>query len=130
MISTDELSEAIFSELKAFNEKVDKSLKREVNKVTKEVRESLVNHPNLQPGHGAYRTGKYLRGFRVKKVADGEGYIRNKVCNKEYRLTHLIEKGHKAGKKKVQTRAFPHWKDAQDIVDTLPERLIRRLEEK
>ena len=124
MISADELSEAIFGELKTFSEEVDEALKDEVDKVTKEAKKSLDNNSVIP-----VRTGAYRRGFRIKKVADGMGYRRNRICNKEYRLTHLLEKGH-ATRNGSRTKAYPHWKHAQEIVDTLPERLIRRLGKK
>lgn len=54
--------------------------------------------------------GKYRKGWNVRKEKGGEYY----VYNKEYRLTHLLEHGHrtryKTGKygKKRDSKAIPH----------------------
>ena len=130
MTSIDDFAEVVFKELKNFSEDVDEMLKDEVSAVAKEAKHNLDTNPNIPK-----RTGKYRRSFRLNKVADGTGYRRYKLRNIKYQITHLLEDGHdvvlKSGVKTgKRTRAFPHWKYAQEIIDTLPERLKRRLEER
>ena len=55
------------------------------------------------------------------------GYKRNLVASKKYQLTHLLEYGHLT-RSGTRTKAFPHWQHAQEIADTLPERLKEVIE--
>lgn len=59
------------------------------------------------------RTGKYVRNFRVTLVKEGNSYVQYAwhVTGGQYRLTHLLEKGHKTRSKgggKLRADAFPH----------------------
>lgn len=82
--------------------------------------ETLVDQAALETGKaGAYilqgyspkRTGRYARTWTYKKTKKGTVYIHN---SKNYRLTHLLEKGHKTNFKtgkygtKKSTAPIPH----------------------
>lgn len=63
----------------------------------------------LKNEKGTYqvRTGRYNKGWKVKKVK-GDRYVSNTIYNAtEYRLTHLLENGH-AKRNGGRTRAFKH----------------------
>lgn len=124
MTSVEDFAAAIFGELESFSEEVDRALKEEVDLISKEAKKNLETNSKIPK-----KTGEYVKGFRVKKTAEGEGFYRKKVCNKKYQITHLLEKGH-ATKNGGRTKAYPHWKYAQEIADKLPDRFARRLEKK
>ena len=56
------------------------------------------------------RRGKYAKGWRKKK--DGTGYVVH--ITTDYRLTHLLEKGH-AKRNGGRTKAEPHISDAERL---------------
>lgn len=68
------------------------------------------------------RTKRYKRGWYVRKTR-GANFARAIVHNREYRLVHLLEKGHaKRGGGRVA--AIPHVKPAEDAAN---ERLVKRV---
>lgn len=103
-ISIDNLSDAILQELENYSESVTEDLKKAVDVVAKEVNEEIKKHVTFKEP-----TGKYVKAFKIKKTYETK-YNKGKtwhVAGKEYRLTHLLEKGHaKIGG--GRTRAFPH----------------------
>ncbi len=105
-------------------ERVEETSRDEITKVAKEALNKLRNHPGIPE-----RTGDYKKSFALKKTSDSKGELSYKLHNKspEYRKAHLLEYGY-AKRNGGRVRAFPHWKDAQEIVDELPERLKRRIE--
>lgn len=117
MATVDELTELIVSELENYTEEIDQKMQKEIDKVAKEVKIDLDTNPNIPK-----RTGEYSRKFYIKKEAQGMGYKRVRVANKKYQLTHLLEYGH-ALINGGRTRAYKHWESAQEIADTLPERM-------
>lgn len=70
------------------------------------------------------RTGKYSRGWRVRKVR-GANFVRAAVHNLHYRRVHLLEKGH-AKRNGGRVRAIPHVGPAGDAAEERLERRIRR----
>ena len=74
------------------------------------------------------RQKHYKKSFAIKKGKDGEYTI----YNKKYRLTHLLENGHDIYANGVntgkRTRAFPHWKQANDKAQGLVAEIKKRLE--
>ena len=127
-VSIVEFSTEIVKALENYKEEVENALKDEIRHTAKEAKKCLVNHPNLQPGSGAYRTGEYLKGFRIKTIAEGYGFLRLRLTNKKFRIGHLLEESHPAGPLRIMTRAFPHWRDAQEYANHMNERFLRRLE--
>lgn len=121
MAGIDELSNLIMQELEDYSEEVEKATKKEIEKVAKEVRNDLQNNPDVP-----VRTGEYKKSFKLKKTAEGPGYSRFRVYNKKHQLTHLIERPH-ATRNGGRTKAHPHWKQAQEIADKLPERIKKVL---
>jgi hypothetical protein len=102
--SIDNLADAILQELVNYSESVTEGVKKAVDTVAKEVNEEIKKHVTFNEP-----TGKYVKAFKVKKTYEGN-FNKGKtwhVSGGEYRLTHLLEKGHaKVGG--GRTRAFPH----------------------
>lgn len=118
MIDLHKLADAVNAELEFWSNDIDEKCKAEVTNVAKDALNLLKNHPNIP-----VRTGKYKKGFRIKVSADGAGYRRMKIYNTKYQLTHLLEHGHVIAATGGRSKAYPHWRDAQDLIDTLPKRL-------
>ena len=121
VVSIDDLADIIAEELESYTEEVDGVMQDEIDALSKEVVKNLKNNPIIPE-----ETGKYEKSFYLKKEAQGRGYKRNRIANRDYQKTHLLEDGHLTSNGK-RTRAFPHWKEAQELADTLPERLEKKL---
>ena len=112
------LADAIVKEMVAYSREVDDLLKEKIDETAKEVRSQLANSPDIPK-----RTGKYKRSFFVRKVADGMGYHRMVVANRQYQLTHLLERGH-VTRSGGRTRAYPHWEKAEQVAQTLYQKVL------
>lgn len=113
-ISVDELSEVIKNELFEYSEEIDERMQDGIDDVSKKIVQRLKNNPIIPE-----KTGKYKKGFFFKTVAEGKGYKRNLIANKQYQLTHLLENGHAIKGGTSRTRSFPHWKDAEKEAEKL-----------
>lgn len=124
MAGLEDFAEAVMEALQEESERVEEASREEIEKTAKEALQTLLNHSNIPE-----RTGSYKKSFALKKAVDNKGELSYTLHNKspEYRKAHLLEYGH-ATRDGDRTRKFPHWKDAQKIVDELPERLKRRIE--
>lgn len=81
---------------------------------------------------GAKAWKKYPKGWTVKKDKKGTVIVWNST---DYRLTHLLEKGHRTNYKsgvfgtKQETRAFPHIAQVETMVqEKFPEYLSRKIQ--
>lgn len=103
-IKVDDLSKAILEELKNYEGVTEEAAWNGVSDTSREAVQALRNaHP---PGSGQYGSwNKYNRGWTVMKTKrDKKATVHNAT---DYRLTHLLEKGH-ALVGGGRTRAFPH----------------------
>ena len=114
----DNLADMILKELENYSEGVTDGVKKAVDVVAKEVNKEIKRNVTFTK-----RSGDYVKAFRVKKVYEGR-FNKGKtwhVGGGEYRLTHLLEKGH-AKRGGGRTRAFPHIKFGEELA-------IKRMEE-
>ena len=117
--------------IKDFNKELIKQLQRyskvldsEVQQVAKEVAQTASkNVKKDSPMSNTSRKGTYKKGWGIQKIDDGY-VVRNK---KEYRLTHLLEKGHVTRDGKSRTKAQPHIKPAEEIAIKEFEKRIEEL---
>lgn len=120
----EDFANAIMDALQEEADKVEELSREEITATANEALKTLRNHSNIP-----VLTGGYKKSFALKKKSDSKGELSYTLYNKspEYRKAHLLEYGHaKRGGGRV--KAYPHWKDAQKVVDELPERLKRRIE--
>ncbi|MCQ2911888.1 MAG: hypothetical protein MJ244_06825 [Clostridia bacterium] len=107
-ISPDKLQKEISKQLTFYNKEVAKDIKKAVEDVANETKDVIDSHITFNN-----RTGDYKNAMNVKTVKESEFVIEKKwyVEAPHYRLTHLLEKGHKKRNGKTpKTRAYPHIK--------------------
>ena len=118
MSSIDEMAELINEYMSNFSENVNEGIKSAVDVVAKEVNAEIKAHVTFEEP-----TGKYVKAFRIKNTFEGR-FNKGKtwhVANGEYRLTHLLEKGHaKIGG--GRTSAYKHIEFGNDLA-------VRRMQE-
>lgn len=116
--TVDGLSKAIQKTLAEYEGVTIDSMKAAVDKASKEaVRELKSSSPN--------RTGAYAKSWAAKKARLTNKWAYQKtVYNKEhYRLTHLLEKGHKVvGAKNGRT-----WVDARPHIEKVEQKAVETL---
>lgn len=124
-IQPDQLGVYIGEILQTFNHSVTTM----VDEVSMEV--GKAGAKELQGSNNGGRWKKYPKSWTVKKEKNGTVYIHNK---KDYRLTHLLEKGHKtsyksgAYGKKTTTGAFPHIAPVeQQVIDNFTRTVTNRI---
>lgn len=115
------LAEAINKELSNYSKEVTEKTKKNVDTVSKEVNEAIKSHITFKQW-----TGKYVKAFRIKTVYEGAFNKRNTwhVSGNQYRLTHLLEKGH-ALRDGGRTKAYPHIKYGEEIAKKRMEELTK-----
>ena len=116
--TVDGLAKAIQKTLAEYEGVTIDSMKAAVDKASKEaVRELKSSSPN--------RTGAYAKSWAAKKARLTNKWAYQKtVYNKEhYRLTHLLEKGHKVvGAKNGRT-----WVDARQHIEKVEQKAVETL---
>ena len=122
VIEIDELSNEIANILSSYNEDVEKTVEDELKRTAQELKRDIENNPNIPVSN--IETKHYKNQFAIKKNGYG-GYI---LYNRKYQLTHLLEYGHATINGK-RTRAFPHWKQADEKAQNLFNALKQRLED-
>jgi len=117
-ISIDNLADAILNELENYSEGVTEGVKKAVDVVAKECNEEIKKHITFKEP-----SGKYVKAFKIKSVYDSK-FNKGKtwyVSGSQYRLTHLLEKGH-AKRGGGRTEAFKHIEFGEELA-------IKRMEE-
>jgi len=120
-ISWSDLAAAITEELENYSEEVTTGVKNATEIVAKEVNEVIKNHIVFKQG-----TGKYVKAFRLKTAYEDK-YNKGKiwyVANGQYRLTHLLEKGH-VKKGGGRAKEFPHIIFGEELAQKRMEELAR-----
>ena len=111
-INIDALENEIAKRLADYAKLVNDDLERIANEVAEETVETLKTTGDYKD-----RTGKYRKSFKIQKSKLNKKTglrTENIVCSTRWPLTHLLENGHKNRDGKTETRAFPHWKPAEE----------------
>jgi hypothetical protein len=121
MSTTDEMADLIAEYMSNFSEEVTTGVKKAVDTVAKEVNEEIKKHVTFKEP-----TGKYVKAFKIKNVYEGR-WNKGKtwhVANDQYRLTHLLEKGH-ALQQGGRSQAYPHIIFGEELAQRRMEELAR-----
>ena len=123
MSDIDNLASEIAKTLAAYGDNVFDEMLEVVEEVSKDTTEQLKTSGDYKD-----HRGKYRKGFSVKKEVKYR-VAKYTVKNKEYRLTHLLEKGHAVNGGSGRTRAFPHWAEAEEkAIAEYESKLVKRIE--
>ncbi|MBW9154288.1 hypothetical protein [Clostridium estertheticum] len=117
-IGIDNLASAILKELSSYSEEVTEGIKKSVDIVAKECDAVIKEHITF-----VEHTHDYVKAFKIKKVTDSQ-YNRSRtwyVSGNQYRLTHLLEKGH-ATRNGGRTKAYKHIEFGEELA-------IKRMQE-
>ena len=110
-------------------------INRNADKITKQVAKETCKVVKQEAGFTDH-SGKYIRAIKVSSEQTGSGRKVHTVSassNGQYRLTHLLEDGHKTVKshgkygKAGKTRAFPHFSAGAEYADWRLEQLAKEL---
>ena len=116
--TVDDLSKAIQKTLAEYEGVTVDSMKAAVDKASKEAVREL-------KGSSPKRTGEYAKSWAAKKARLTNKWAYQKtVYNKEhYRLTHLLEKGHRV----VGARNGRTWVDARPHIEKVEQKAVETL---
>lgn len=120
-INIDDLTSVIMEELEDYSQEVEDTVDDGLDEISKILVKELKSNPIIPE-----RTGDYKKSFYKKVVAKGKGYKRVVVANKKHQLTHLLEREHPMPQGGV-SKAFPHWKTAQERLDELMDEMEKKL---
>lgn len=119
-VAIDELADAIMAGLEEYADLADEEVKTAVRKTAVSVRKEIsANAPQ--------DTGAYAKSWATKKTGENSHSLHMTVYAQppEYRLAHLLEKGHaKRGGGRVSAR--PHIAPAEQNGEEMLESLIRK----
>lgn len=112
----EDFADALMIPLEMWSDRIAARVKKSVDTVTKEVKREIKSRVAFNN-----RTGDYVKAFRTKTLYEDDRVKRKAwyVAPPHYRLTHLLERGHKIfigttrGQRQVhvkggRARAFPH----------------------
>lgn len=120
VVSVDGLAAAIMDNLQTYTEEVTEGIKDAEDLTAKECKE------NLEADSPVGATGKYKKGWKVTVTLNTLSEKHTVIHNKEYRLTHLLEKGHaKCGG--GRTRAFSHIKPNEEKANADFEKRVKEV---
>lgn len=106
-INAGKLSAAVMRELTEYTREVADGMKQATRKVALKTKREIVRT-------APRRDGDYAKSWRVKESFENTDEIRITIhSEKEYRLTHLLEKGHDAPDGSF-VAARPHIKPAEE----------------
>ena len=109
-IEIGDLAGSITKELARYSNIVDEKLEESAEKIAKKTVEKLKTSGDYED-----LTGKYRKSFRVKDTSAHKMVMKTvHAAAPHYRLTHLLEHGHAVRGGTGRTRAFPHWKPAEE----------------
>ena len=104
-VNVGKLNKEIKKFLEEYSDEMAEVVKNTVSEVAKETNVVIKKHVRFKNV-----TGKYVKSFRVKKSYENKFNKRMTwyVASPEYRLSHLLEYGHKKRNNKGRTKPFMH----------------------
>lgn len=118
-IKANDLQAAVSQILEDFVDDVTRITKEDVDEVTTAALKEVKSHAPVN-------TGAYKKSLKKTTAYESTTEKRNVIYSKgQSGLTHLLENGH-AKQNGGRTRAFPHFKYGQDLID---EQLLKKIKD-
>lgn len=108
-VKVDDLAKAIQTELANYEGVTEEACEKGVSETAKTALKALRSaHPQGSGEYGSWNKS-YNKGWKVMQTKTDKRYHKSATIHNatDYRLTHLLEKGH-ATRDGGRTRAFPH----------------------
>lgn len=124
-IEIDGLAAAITKELSRYSKVVDEKLEESADAIAKDAVQKLKTIGDYED-----ISGKYRKSFRIKDTSAHKNVSKVVYASGgQYRLTHLLEKGHAIHGGTRRTRAFPHWKPVEEeSIEKFEQELTKQIE--
>jgi len=100
VVGVDQVGDEISLSLLKFNDMVIEGTKSAVSQIAEQCKNNIVDASPVL-------TGKYKKGWKIKKDENAFKLICTIHNKNRYQLTHLLENGHLM-RNGVRTKAFPH----------------------
>ena len=113
-INVDKLADEVRKQFGVYTDEINEEIKKAVDDVAKDCLKEIKNHITFNT-----ITGDYEKSMKVKTTSESRT---SKVKTwyveaPHYRLTHLLEKGHKMRNGIDETRAFPHIVYGEELIE-------------
>ena len=120
-VSPEQLEMELNKYLREYIEHIDDLVFETTNKLTKQAKSAVSKE-------SPKRSGDYSKGWTIKTIKNAKTYTQKIWNSKKYRITHLLEFGHKVkrnGQVVGSAKAFPH---IRKIENEYVEKFINEIE--
>lgn len=123
-IDISDLAKEIMKAVEEYTVETDRIVQKAVDKTANKVVKMLKVHPRIP-----VKTGAYKGSFKKKVTEKARGYkaVTVYASDHQWSLTHLLEKGHPMPGNQPDSKAYPHWIDAEEMAQTLYPEILEEL---
>lgn len=123
-INISDLAKEITKAVEEYTVETDRIVQKAVDKTANEVVKLLKTHKEIP-----VKTGAYKGSFKKKVTEKARGYkaVTVYAADHQWSLTHLLEKGHGMPGNQPDSKAYPHWIDAEEKSKTLYAEILEEL---
>lgn len=125
-VNVNKLADTILKEMKNYTDGVEKQIHDKTAIIGANAVKELKNGPAIPISTKDQK--HYKRSFYIKKKEYKKYKItRYWITNRKYQIGHLLEFGYLT-RKGTRTKAFPHWKKAEEKVIKETKKMIKELQ--
>jgi hypothetical protein len=127
VIKIEDFAETLAAQMAEYTAEVADEVNKQIDNLAKEVNETIKQHVTFEQP-----TGDYVKSFRLRLKPGNTRFNHTVIWHVKaphYRLTHLLENGH-ALRNGGRSKAFPHIKYGEELVQNRIEEIVREAVEK